>query len=77
MIKVREAAIEDLPLIVALIKQNNEPLNEDLAVFFTVKIRMRSISFLWQRKTAKQLAFQGYTFIGGTKAQRHKPTCGV
>lgn len=37
MIKVREATMEDLALIVALMKRNNEPLNEDLAVFFTAK----------------------------------------
>ncbi|MEM3783722.1 MAG: GNAT family N-acetyltransferase [Candidatus Bathyarchaeia archaeon] len=37
MIKVREATMEDLALIVALMKRNNELLNEDLAVFFTAK----------------------------------------
>ncbi|MEM3823977.1 MAG: GNAT family N-acetyltransferase, partial [Candidatus Bathyarchaeia archaeon] len=35
--KVREAAFEDLPVIIALMKKNGEPLNEDLAAIFTVK----------------------------------------
>lgn len=35
--KVREAAFEDLLVIIALMKKNGEPLNEDLAAIFTVK----------------------------------------
>jgi ribosomal protein S18 acetylase RimI-like enzyme len=37
MVKVREAKIEDLPAIIALIERNNESLSEDLAALFRVE----------------------------------------
>jgi ribosomal protein S18 acetylase RimI-like enzyme len=37
MVKVREAKIEDLPAIIALMERNNESLGEDLAALFRVE----------------------------------------
>ncbi|MEM2518425.1 MAG: hypothetical protein QXO49_05680, partial [Candidatus Bathyarchaeia archaeon] len=37
MVKVRQATIRDLPAIIALIKNNNETISEDLEALFTIK----------------------------------------
>ena len=68
MIKVREAAIEDLPLIVALMKQNNEPLNEDLAVFFKAKNPNEEYKLFVAEENGKIVGFSRVHFYRWNKS---------
>ncbi|MBX5320738.1 MAG: GNAT family N-acetyltransferase [Candidatus Bathyarchaeota archaeon] len=68
MIKVREAAIEDLPVIIVLMKKNSEPLNEDLAVFFTAKNPNEEYKLFVAEKNGKIIGFSRVHFYRWNKS---------
>jgi ribosomal-protein-alanine N-acetyltransferase len=57
MIKIRAATLKDLPSIMELIKKNNEPVNEDLAVFFMTKNPNEKCMFYVAEEDSKILGF--------------------
>lgn len=68
MVRVREATIKDLPAIIALIKENNEVLNEDLEVLFMVKSPNEECKIFVAGEDAKIIGFSRVHFYWWNKS---------